>query len=215
MAIALDAVTNAGPFNGNNSFNHTVTGSNTILFLLNMGVVGASTGLSAATYNGVALTKITESQVPTNRAIDVWYLVGPASGTNSLAVTFTGDELDCVAISYTGAAQTGQPDASTSSTGTSVTSLTETLTTTADNCWLVSIFGGNAFIPTAGTNATVRGSNANGSQAFDTNAAQTPAGSKSIQALVTSGNMAGIAVSFAPVASAVVVTPRRRIFKHH
>ena len=147
MAIAFDAASNSGfqttttPY----SWSHTCTGSNR---LLTVGIAGWVAGVTVTgiTYNGVALTKI-RSDLHSNTLFrsEMWALVNPASGSNTITVTWSGAPNDSLAsaISLTGVDQTTPNDADNGATGGVTTDATATITTVADNAWLVNIVASN------------------------------------------------------------------------
>lgn len=160
MAIAFDASAHGTQTNVSSmSWSHTCTGTNLILFL---GIqVNANNGIiSTVTYNGVAMTLIGFSQWPGSAvgSSALYYLIAPATGTNTVTITLNSSVfLNGISVSYTGAAQTGQPD---SSALYSATASTATMTTTvvASNCWTVGTLNagsGSTFTPTTGTTVRV------------------------------------------------------------
>jgi RHS repeat-associated protein len=112
---------NGGPVT--KTWTHTVSsGANRILVLaadIWQDVAGSGT-ISSATYGGVALTKAASS-ASVNMNSELWYLVNPPSGANTMSVTVTGatDAIKLGAADYTGVAQTSPVDATTTTTGTS------------------------------------------------------------------------------------------------
>lgn len=135
--------------------------------------------------------------VGSTRAV-LYVLANPASGANNIVVTSSDATYRwCASASYTGAAQTGQPDAFNSAT-TSGTSISVAVITVADNCWVTGFFFNEANTAfTAGANTTRRITGFY--SMMDTNAAQTPAGSYSIAATWTNSNSGAVcAASFAP-----------------
>lgn len=81
---------NAGPRTV--SYSHTVTGSNTLLVVW-VGIwqdVGGTGTVSSIDYNGTALTSAIASFRSSNMAGEMWYLVNPTTGANTLSVTVTG-----------------------------------------------------------------------------------------------------------------------------
>jgi len=113
MALAYDA-TSSFTFD-NTSYNsidwsHTCTGSNRLLFV-GVGVVGDTGKVSGITYNSVALTKIWEKVQGGTKNSSGWLLVAPATGSNTVEVTFAsststwaGGQGAC-AVSFNGALQ--------------------------------------------------------------------------------------------------------------
>jgi hypothetical protein len=89
---------------------HTCTGSDRALYVwaFNFRISGTAPAMTA-TYNGVAMTSISQFSraANTNTRFGCFGLVAPATGANNIVVTSTStDELDLVAISYTGVDQT-------------------------------------------------------------------------------------------------------------
>ena len=110
MAIALDADTAKVASGGGSpvTWTHTCTGSSLVL-LVSVTYRGSGLSVSAVTYNGVGLTRIA-TDGPTSPAIqgDLWYLVNPATGANTVSVTFAGGTPTRVvahSISFTGVDQ--------------------------------------------------------------------------------------------------------------
>jgi len=87
----------------------------------------------------------------------MYSLIAPASGANNIVVSSSSSITVYMAnTSYTGVKQTGQPEQSnTGGFSNPVTSLTTSVTTTSDNCWLVGYLraGGNQ---TAQSGTTLR-----------------------------------------------------------
>lgn len=204
MAIAFDASSQGqnGGASATLTFSHTCSGSNRILFV-NTGCHTSVATITGVTYNGVAMTSvIAPITSPDNFYMRLWYLLAPATGANNIVVTASAtDGIAAQAASYTGAAQTTL-DATASTTQNSTGSFTQSLTTVADNCWIVwGNYRGSSM--TAGANTVVRQQDGvqYGNAICDTNSAQTPAGSKSMNCTAASGNWYGIIASFAPVSS--------------
>lgn len=74
----------------NHSFAMTCSGSNRVLLVFAYYWSSGRT-ISGITYNSVALTQLT-TQVDAggNRTVELWYLVAPDTGSNTLALTGTG-----------------------------------------------------------------------------------------------------------------------------
>ena len=182
MAIALDSSSGSGVSTSSLSYSHTISGSDRILI---MGVTFA-TGTSingTPTYGGVSMTQIDSVIAAAGSTFSntyFFYLLAPTVGTANIVINgSTSNYIYSSAISYTGVDQTNPIDASGSFTQASSTSITKSITTTADNCWLSSFtVSGTANSISAGTNVTQRQNIGPGWCASgDTNAAQTPAGS--------------------------------------
>ena len=123
-AIALDSTAssittgfNAGPVT--KTWTHTTTGSNRFLVLFAdiWQDVGGTGTITSATYNGTALTKATNTRGG-GMASEIWYLVAPTTGSNTVSVTVTGatDAIKLATASFTGATQTSPLDVSNTAT---------------------------------------------------------------------------------------------------
>jgi hypothetical protein len=184
------------------TFSHTCTGPNR---LLRVGVATNNdtvTGdqVTGVTYNGVAMTQIDKLTIDSFGCLYLFELAGPASGSNTVSVSFNNASdasISAVATSYAGAAQSAY-DAKTTASQASNTSITATLTTVADNAWVSGVF--NMFgAGTAGAGTVKRVENASNLGMYDSNAPKTPAGSISIIATRgTNGNLKAIVASLAP-----------------
>lgn len=189
------------------------SGTNRILmvaFIVNR--AGAPT-ISSVTYNGVAMTATSNSPNSTFQFLYVYYLANPASGTNNVVITLNSSiEIHACAASYTGAAQTGIPDAVATQTAGSGTSATLTATTIADNSWMFGIFrNDSAGNGSAGVGTIQRASMTGQASCDDSGAALTPPGSNSIQETWTgSATNYSLGLSFAPFVAPIIVTPGMR-----
>jgi len=205
MAIAYDTTTEslAGTWQtgSSNTWPHTCTGTDRILFVgtFNNGNGGKPTGV---TYGGVAMTEISTRLTDGGSFhVTLFVLTNPSSGANNVVVTWSTDGgiNNCVASSYTGAKQTGQPDSQNQGAVTSSSSITISTTTVADNSWLVGFIRATSSTLSSGTNGTARVLT-QGSQAFaDSNGAMSPAGSHSMTINVSPDrDLALLLASFAP-----------------
>lgn len=196
--IALDISSTGGVVTAStNSWSHTCTGTNRILFVGTSGNTSTCTGI---TYNGVAMTSIGTTSTGSNNAA-LFYLINPASGSNTIQVTYSGSNtFGAHAISYTSAQQFGVPDASNTNSNSGVTSISASVTTVLNNCWLVCAGDTSASDASAGANTTLRQVTGNASRRTymgDSNSAQT-IGSHSQNVTCSSGGNTMIVASFAP-----------------
>lgn len=212
MAIAVDATSSTSASGSPITLSHTCTGSNLLLIVGTRSDDESTNPITGVTYNGVAMT-----QLPTHspKAYDsgsgrltLWYLFAPATGANtiSIATSPATSGMQVYAASYTGVAQSGFPDASTSNFNSSAASgsNTTTITTVAANAWaLVMHANDNGAGSTAGSGATIRVKTGAGGL-YDSNGALA-AGSHSMTVNLTVANPNGqIMVSFAPFVAAAV-----------
>lgn len=207
MAINFDTYTQAdsgAPVASPYTFStqHTASGTNRIVILF--GISQANNDLTV-TYGGQSMTSITAFQgIMSSDLVGeynrIFYLINPPTGAQNIIFTWTGGNtyVGYRVASYTGAKQTGQPDANATNEGASVSSLTSNLTTVADNCWTVLCSRSRAASSSAGSGTTLR-STAQSYSFADSNGAITPAGSTSLALNYASAtNMTQVIVSIAP-----------------
>lgn len=166
MAIAFDSFSSSqitGTSHTSNTFSHTVTGSDTILFVI-IGTYNSTGGgkISGVTYNGTSMTRYGgEQPQQTNQQVSVYYLLNPSTGANNIVASFASQTYSWIsAASYTGVSQTGFPDNQVDDTGMG-TSISSTLTPVASDTWLVMLVMSNR-AKSAGTGATLRGVSSSG-----------------------------------------------------
>lgn len=201
MAIAVDTTTNPDAGGGSvgaspYTWSHTTSGSNRLLVVLTLTRNGTTP--PTVTYNSVSMTQVGTIQLASgdDTYTSFFALTNPTSGSNTISVSFGGTYLRVAAASYTGVAQSGQPEAQ----GQSISTATQAVTTLTDNAWLIGITADTA----ASTNTTNRVTSGGNTGYFiiDSNAPQTPAGSHSLN--VTSSTAASLNVaSFAPYVASV------------
>ena len=205
MAIATDATSNGSASATTVTVSHTCTGDDGILFV-GCWIQNSTDQMTSVTYNGVAMTQIGKINNAGTDSTYLYYLIAPATGANDIVMTKSGTDLGYViGSSYTGASQTGQPDASTTNTGATVTSLTTSVTTVADNTWTVLMMKASDSTNSAGTGTTLRIDGPGNDQTgiYDSNGAITPAGSTSLQTTAgTNRSWAHIMASFSPATAA-------------
>lgn len=220
MPIAFDAATDGGNNGGASTsltFSHACSGSDRLLIVIVAGdSFGGADDVTGVTYGGVPMELVGKrAPAASNRWNYLYLLENPASGANNVVVSASSTHyLLAGAASYTGAAQTGQPDASTTNDGGgSVTSLTTSVTVVAADSWLVC--GENAYTgnnpPAAGTGTTRRTFDApfGGWGLFDSNGA-VAAGSRSLQTTrpESVNTITHVMASIAPAGGGGGPTPR-------
>ena len=210
MAIALDTATDSGAsqYTGASplTFSHTCTGTNLILFVCVRS--GSGSAPSAVTYNGVSLTQINSR---TDGSTDsLWYLINPATGSNTVSISFSATNIIACAVSYTGVNQSGQPDASATNVKNNSSTWDGTVTTIADNCWTIAVAHANqGGTLSAGANTTKRTTITTNFIVGDSNSAKTPAGSVTLNFSTNAGagdNWAGCIASFSPVSPSIDIS---------
>lgn len=204
FAIALDA-TSSGTVASNTTFSvsHTCTGSNRLLATgLTAYANPSGATLTGITYNSAAETSAGGPATPQgNCRCHLYYKVAPDTGANNVTASFSpATDSGMVSVSYTGAAQTGQPDSSASGNGTGAT-ITATTTVVAASCWLVAHMTLMNAGLAASTGATSRGIVTFQGTArcgtFDSNGT-VATGSRSMAATGTSDNYGWVIMSIAP-----------------
>lgn len=182
MAITLDSV--GATLTIGTTRSHTISGSNTYLVVP---IFESTTDtVTGVTYNGVAMTLL----APTVKGGSIWNsslwgLANPTTGTNNVIVSRSGGStINVGSISYNGVDGTSSVNATATDTQGSVTSITATLTTTVDDCWLVANFAGISNLA-ASTGSTFRESfsgtdSSSATNTYDSGATIGTAGSKSM-----------------------------------
>ena len=202
MAIARDTSTAAWASSDSVTYSHTCTGSDLIL-IVGWSVDNSRT-FSSCTYNGVSMTQIgTDVSAGDDHRVGLAYLVAPATGANNIILTLSGSgTIQAQAASYTGAAQSGQPDNNTSETTTDDPNAVSLTVNTADSWMLAQIYTkGNSTVSAGSNTSLVIGGSLDGSRVgfFDTNSAQsTGSQTMNFDPDSTPSNGAYIVVSIAP-----------------
>lgn len=214
MAIAFVNAADLGNNSGNLNLTSAYTvggGTNRLLVVAVIGDTGANDNIVGVTYGGVAMT-LAAKHAGGERYTYLYLLLNPASGPNNVVVNNgnTATWIIAGAADYTGVRQSAQPDATATNISAATTTLTTAITTVADNCWtiLATQNVGTSGPAAAGTGSTARAlPSLNDGGFFDSNAAQTPAGSHSMQT-TTAGNadIVHVMASFAPDTGAPVVS---------
>lgn len=182
--IMFDAASNSTYQASASSYNWshtTATGSNRYLIVgVSMLSVAGST-VSSITYNSVAMTFLGAiSSVSGAVRAELWGLVAPSTGSNSIAVTLsTGLISAACAVSFTGVHQTSPTEGFNSASATNVgaADATVNVTTVATNDWVVDQVATDDTAITVGAGQTSRNNvtGAGGSGADSTEPATTPA----------------------------------------
>jgi hypothetical protein len=198
MAITFDAA-NDGGFTTSTflTWSHTCTGANRCL---NIGTLGDLTNdtITSAAYNGVAATKITSIQVPSDRWIQAWRLLSPATGANTVRISSSGSTfMHGQSVSYAGVGSVESGIATVSASP--AVGITATITTVAANCWTSAFFANDGGLDvTARSGTTLRLHTAtDGQSAGDSNVALA-AGSHTLGVTASAAQWGAIILSLAP-----------------
>lgn len=183
------------------TLSHTCTGSDRIL-LVGVHTETSVDQISGVTYAGVAMTRVGTVLTTGSERDYLYILVAPATGANNIVVSASSTAIiSCSSVSYTGARQSSQPDASGTNTATT-TAFTVSVTTTVNQCWLVGTFSSSGTV--SAVLPAVRRANLASTYAtmFDSNGMVLTAGSDSIQTSGSSGIWGGVVAAIAPVNTA-------------
>lgn len=162
---------------------NATTNANRLLLAKVVSINSQPLGSIAATYNGVSMTLMDTRSVGANY-VYIFGLVAPASGSNTFACSWTGGFQGAAEIvPYYGAAQS-LPSVVAYATGTG-TALSNTISTTAANDWVVTFSTHQSGAVTSGTNNTILVSTTNCGGVGDSGALAST-GSKSITATAAS-----------------------------
>ena len=192
MAIAYDAGSDKGAGGSSSISNsHTITGSDTILFA---GILTGAGTISTITYNGVDMkTNSIGSAQDTDGTNDLWayYLVAPATGTNTLASTRSSstNSYRLAGASFTGADQTTPTGVTNQTRLNSVTSYSPTVTTTVDDAWVVNYGRNTISANTAGADTVLCADTGTNPYLGRSDADTGPAGSHSLNYTMSSGDV--------------------------
>lgn len=204
MAIVFDNATGNGFANATTtSFSHTTgSGSNRFLFFATWSGAATTGNITSVTYAGVSLTKYVEYDIGDGTILSVWYLINPATGSNTLLGTATSSQVwEAMVSTYSGVKQSGFPDANTNNNSSG--SVTNSVTSIADNCWHLCATGSQG-VPGASTGSTQRIVQ-NQAGIFDSNGVIHPAGNNSMTLTTSPGGrqIGVVGVTISPITSIV------------
>jgi len=152
-AIAFDsAATKTATNAASASWSHTVgSGTNNVLIvgLATEDTSTTSLAVSAITYNGVAMTAVPSSTATAGSSTldrtQLFYLLNPAAGAHTVAVTFGGavNGVSAGSVSLSGVAQSA-PTAAAINTATSGTAISASVAVSTAGSWLVDVANSGA-----------------------------------------------------------------------
>ena len=188
------------------TFSHTCTGANLVLFLASF--LDGTAAITDITYNSVSSSALnTVNSAPASVDLYLRYLAGPATGANTVSVAWSGTPSfsRSYASSYTGAAQTGIPDAQNTGAQAGGSSLAVIITVVATGCWVVAFERGeNSGKATSVTNVTTNRSGTDGGFWDSGGTVSTGSFTATANWAIAQGAGSGMCIaSFAPVGSAI------------
>jgi hypothetical protein len=165
MAVSHDAVIDAhsGKSASSLTFDSASTASGATLLTVIVtvgGIDGAAPSVSSVTYGGTGLTHV-KSQTSGLARIELWRLISPASGVNSIVVTLTGatdssSNICAGATTYLGSDTTTPLGTAVSASGSSTTPTVNVTDSAVDDLVMDGVVLGSATSPTAGAGQTKR-----------------------------------------------------------
>lgn len=159
--LAFDATTTGtSAYASSHTISHTCTGSNRLL-VVGFSLQGSTSDLvTNVTYNGVAMTQVCNSSTSLDFSarIYLYTLIAPASGANNVVITLSSSStVNYSFLSYTGAAQSGQPTSGdVNAPAGAATSITTTSTKINGIGWLAGYARNDVGNYAAGTSTTIR-----------------------------------------------------------
>lgn len=174
-------------------FTHTCSGTNRILLVEVAQIASRSDLITGVTYNGVSMTRTFFLPMANTRsaAIYGYHLTAPSTGTNTISVSkTTTTQTSNQAGSYNGVHQTNPVNIHATHTLFNASSISTTITTTVDDCWMVGMLYNSNFAPSPTNSLTTSYESplqVNGAAMADSNGSLGPAGT------YTGGENAGVA----------------------
>lgn len=205
MAIAYDATAHGNTGGATSlTFSHTCsTGQDRILWV-GFRVGSSSDVATGVTYGGVAMTQAIKRQDTSgSQYVYLYYLIAPATGANNVVISLSGsNSIIGISASYTGANQSGQPDATGSQVAQPGTTITASATVVSSNCWVVSFIGNDGALAMTGSTGVgaVRdnGSFASNVTSLGDSNTTVATGSYGMTWTSSSQNLAEVVASFSP-----------------
>lgn len=182
--ISFDASSNSGyqAASSSYSWSHTCSGANRYL-VVGVSMLSISQTVSSVTYNSVGLSLLgSRSSITGACRVELWGLVAPVTGSNTVAVTLSGSIASAAgAVSFTGVNQTSSTESFNSAqatNGVSAADATVDVTTVADGDWCVDALATDDTAVTVGAGQTQRMNvtGVGGSGAMSTEGPKSPAG---------------------------------------
>jgi hypothetical protein len=161
------------------------------------------TTVTGVTYNSISMTFIRQDAYPTVYYSSIWFMYSPGTGsayTVAVTLSATSDAAGGGCVSYSGAAQSGQPEANNGADNSTGVPTVNVDTTGTDNCWVVASLTSDRDHATAQTQRWASNSDFR-FYGSDTNAPVHPAGVKTMNWSNSLLSWCVSAASFAPAPS--------------
>jgi hypothetical protein len=121
------------------TWSHTCSGTDRVLFV-GIFLGGTVDRVNGVTYNGVSMTRLAKINDLSGNANYVYFLINPATGSNTVSVDLTSSvNMSAASVSYNGVDQTTPIDAWRTDAGVNggASWTTGTITVTATDAWLL------------------------------------------------------------------------------
>lgn len=189
--IVMEQKTNASGTTNNLTFAHTIAGANRVL-LVGVTVDQAGTGVNSVRYAGQLMTREVTIGNGGRPRTEIWSQVNPATGTNNVAVSLTGnDQVISGAISFSGVDLTTPFDVAAQASSTSSNNPTDTITPVSNDTWIMDVMSANNSVAATMGAATPASAGATHTQQWN---------------LSVGANIRGTASLYGPVNPAVATT---------
>lgn len=214
MAIAYDSSASGSGTGTSLTVALTVSGSNRMLIVMTT-TNDSLERITGVTYNGAAMTSVVaqnNSAFSNNVYCRMWRLIAPDTGTNNIVVSASASiSMSAYGVSLTGVSQVA-PEASASGVESNSTPLDFSITTVADNAWIIDGYGMNinngSLVPNSSqTERQNIAATDNGEGSINTKGPITPAASTNNSESYggASPEIVGVAVSIAPATETATV----------
>ena len=146
QSITVDPASSREAAASSVTMNHTVGSGSNRLLIVSVAIERDTGRVTAITYAGQALTFVGTSVDPTATArVEVWRLIAPATGTNTVSVTFNSSSSVVIgAISFANVHQTTPIAASQFATGNGVLTASASVASAADQVVMATISANDA-----------------------------------------------------------------------
>lgn len=135
------------------TFSYTCTGTNGLLVVCPYNAAGDN--VTGVTYNGVSMTQV-QKKVFGSSFLYMYILLSPATGSNTLTISASAGDTRAVVSSYATVNQSGQPDNSTTSAQSAVTTYSASITPVASGVLVVGAILNNSGDGSTAVSGTLR-----------------------------------------------------------
>lgn len=214
MSILFDSVSSSSPFSVDASFAHSVTTSSSGRILMVFVACQNAVAINSVTYAGQSATQLDTTSPSALITGWVYYIVNPATGSNTVAVDFAAAQGNSwiVAASYTGVNPTSPFGTNVKSSGTSGATISDAVTSETNGLvidWAATAADGARVALTVGADQTERFNDLTGvGGASIMGGVSEEAGATSVTMSWSNGNSSNDYVHFGiPLQRAVGVNP--------